>query len=101
MRSDADLKKDRIPYLYKDTAEAPNAASESNSIRKDHRSRQTFLDSFRTHEIDLVIDIPAQGQSTPETICHPGRNAIETGVTVLDSDRYHSAADHQSWKYRY
>ena len=47
------------------------------------RNSPNILDLILGHEIDLVIDIPAQGAERSRDGFVIRRNAIETGVTVL------------------
>ena len=52
-------------------------------IRKIEQESPNVLDLILGHEIDLVIDIPAQGAERSHDGFIIRRNAIETGVTVL------------------
>ena len=52
-------------------------------IRKIEQESPNILDLILGHEIDLVIDIPAQGAERSHDGFIIRRNAIETGVTVL------------------
>ena len=53
------------------------------SVRKIEQESPNLLDLILGHEIDLVIDIPAQGAERSHDGFIIRRNAIETGVTVL------------------
>ena len=52
-------------------------------VRKIEQESPNLLDLILGHEIDLVIDIPAQGAEKSHDGFIIRRNAIETGVTVL------------------
>ena len=52
-------------------------------VRKIEQEYPNILDLILGHEIDLVIDIPAQGAERSHDGFIIRRNAIETGVTVL------------------
>ncbi len=52
-------------------------------VRKIEQDSPNLLDLILGHEIDLVIDIPAQGAERSHDGFIIRRNAIETGVTVL------------------
>ena len=52
-------------------------------VRKIEQESPNLLDLILGHEIDLVIDIPAQGAERSHDGFIIRRNAIETGVTVL------------------
>ena len=52
-------------------------------VRKIEQESPNILDLILGHEIDLVIDIPAQGAERSHDGFTIRRNAIETGVTVL------------------
>ena len=52
-------------------------------VRKIEQESPNILDLILGHEIDLVIDIPAQGAERSHDGFIIRRNAIETGVTVL------------------
>ncbi len=52
-------------------------------VRKIEQESPNLLDLILGHEIDLVIDIPAQGAERSHDGFVIRRNAIETGVTVL------------------
>ena len=52
-------------------------------VRKIEQDSPNILDLILGHEIDLVIDIPAQGAERSHDGFIIRRNAIETGVTVL------------------
>ena len=54
-------------------------------INKVEEPSPNLLDLILSHEIDLVIDIPAQGAEHSRDGFVIRRNAIETGVTVLTS----------------
>ena len=66
------------------TAEALNAAGvKAIPVRKIEQESPNLLDLILGHEIDLVIDIPAQGAEHSRDGFVIRRNAIETGVNVL------------------
>ena len=50
-----------------------------------NRNRPNVLDLVLGHQIDLIIDIPAQGAERSRDGFIIRRNAIETGVNVLTS----------------
>ncbi|MCI8454133.1 MAG: carbamoyl-phosphate synthase large subunit [Lachnospiraceae bacterium] len=52
-------------------------------VRKIEQESPNILDLILGHEIDLVIDIPAQGAERSRDGFVIRRNAVETGVTVL------------------
>ena len=52
-------------------------------VRKIEQESPNILDLILGHEVDLVIDIPAQGAERSHDGFIIRRNAIETGVTVL------------------
>lgn len=52
-------------------------------IRKLEQESPNILDSVLGHQIDLIIDIPAQGAERSHDGFVIRRNAIETGVNVL------------------
>ena len=52
-------------------------------VRKIEQESPNILDLILGHEIDLVIDIPAQGAERSHDGFIIRRNAVETGVTVL------------------
>ena len=52
-------------------------------VRKIEQESPNLLDLILGHEIDLVIDIPAQGAEHSKDGFIIRRNAIETGVNVL------------------
>lgn len=52
-------------------------------VRKIEQESPNLLDLILGHEIDLVIDIPAQGAERSRDGFIIRRNAVETGVTVL------------------
>ena len=54
-------------------------------VRKLEQESPNILDLILGHEIDLVIDIPAQGATRSKDGFVIRRNAIETGVNVLTS----------------
>ena len=54
-------------------------------IRKLEQESPNILDLVRGHQIDLIIDIPAQGAERSHDGFIIRRNAIETGVNVLTS----------------
>ena len=71
-------------FATKSTAEALNAAGvKAIPVRKIERESPNLLDLILGHEIDLVIDIPAQGAEHSRDGFVIRRNAIETGVNVL------------------
>ena len=71
-------------FATKSTAEALNAAGvKSIPVRKIEQESPNLLDLILGHEIDLVIDIPAQGAEHSRDGFVIRRNAIETGVNVL------------------
>ena len=53
------------------------------AVRKIEQESPNLLDLILGHEIDLVIDTPAQGAEHAKDGCVIRRNAIETGVNVL------------------
>ena len=71
-------------FATKSTAEALNAAGvKAIPVRKIEQESPNLLDLILGHEIDLVIDIPAQGAEHSRDGVVIRRNAIETGVNVL------------------
>lgn len=71
-------------FATKSTAEALNAAGvKAIPVRKIEQESPNLLDLILGHEIDLVIDIPAQGTEHSRDGFVIRRNAIETGVNVL------------------
>ena len=71
-------------FATKSTAEALNAAGvKAIPVRKIEQQSPNLLDLILGHEIDLVIDIPAQGAEHSRDGFVIRRNAIETGVNVL------------------
>ena len=71
-------------FATKRTAEALNAAGvKAIPVRKIEQESPNLLDLILGHEIDLVIDIPAQGAEHSRDGFVIRRNAIETGVNVL------------------
>ena len=71
-------------FATKSTAEALNAAGvKAIPVRKIEQESPNLLDLILGHEIDLVIDIPAQGAEHSRDGFVIRRNAIETGVNVL------------------
>ena len=71
-------------FATKSTAEALNAAGvKAIPVRKIEQESPNLLDLILGHEIDLVIDIPAQGAEHTRDGFVIRRNAIETGVNVL------------------
>lgn len=71
-------------FATKSTAEALNAADvKAIPVRKIEQESPNLLDLILGHEIDLVIDIPAQGAEHSRDGFVIRRNAIETGVNVL------------------
>ena len=54
-------------------------------IRKLEQESPNVLDLVLGHQIDLIIDIPAQGAERSRDGFIIRRNAIETGVNVLTS----------------
>ena len=71
-------------FATKSTAEALNAAGvKAIPVRKIEQESRNLLDLLLGHEIDLVIDIPAQGAEHSRDGFVIRRNAIETGVNVL------------------
>ena len=71
-------------FATKSTAEALNAAGvKAIPVRKIEQESPNLLDPILGHEIDLVIDIPAQGAEHSRDGFVIRRNAIETGVNVL------------------
>ena len=71
-------------FATKSTAEALNAAGvKAIPVRKIEKESPNLLDLILGHEIDLVIDIPAQGAEHSRDGFVIRRNAIETGVNVL------------------
>ena len=54
-------------------------------IRKLEQESPNILDLVLGHQIDLIIDIPAQGAERSHDGFIIRRNAIETGVNVLTS----------------
>lgn len=68
------------------TARALNEAGvKAIPVRKIEQESPNLLDLILGHEIDLVIDIPAQGADHSRDGFIIRRNAIETGVNVLTS----------------
>ncbi|MEE0202976.1 MAG: carbamoyl-phosphate synthase large subunit [Muricomes sp.] len=66
------------------TAKALNEAGvKAIPVRKIEQESPNLLDLILGHEIDLVIDIPAQGADHSRDGFIIRRNAIETGVNVL------------------
>ncbi len=66
------------------TAAALNAAGvKAIAVRKIEQESPNLLDLILGHEIDLVIDTPAQGAEHSRDGFVIRRNAIETGVNVL------------------
>ena len=53
------------------------------AVRKIEQESPNLLDLILGHEIDLVIDTPAQGAEHAKDGFVIRRNAIETGVNVL------------------
>ena len=71
-------------FATKSTAEALNAAGvKAIPVRKIEQESPNLLDLILGHEIDLVIDITAQGAEHSRDGFVIRRNAIETGVNVL------------------
>ena len=71
-------------FATKSTAEALNAEGvKAIPVRKIEQESPNLLDLILGHEIDLVIDIPAQGAEHSRDGFVIRRNAIETGVNVL------------------
>ncbi len=71
-------------FATKSTAEALNAGGvKAIPVRKIEQESPNLLDLILGHEIDLVIDIPAQGAEHSRDGFVIRRNAIETGVNVL------------------
>ncbi|MDO4599382.1 MAG: carbamoyl-phosphate synthase large subunit [[Ruminococcus] gnavus] len=71
-------------FATNSTAEALNAAGvKAIPVRKIEQESPNLLDLILGHEIDLVIDIPAQGAEHSRDGFVIRRNAIETGVNVL------------------
>ena len=71
-------------FATKSTAEALNAAGvKAIPVRKIEQESPNLLYLILGHEIDLVIDIPAQGAEHSRDGFVIRRNAIETGVNVL------------------
>ena len=71
-------------FATKSTAEALNVAGvKAIPVRKIEQESPNLLDLILGHEIDLVIDIPAQGAEHSRDGFVIRRNAIETGVNVL------------------
>ena len=71
-------------FARKITGEALNAAGvKAIPVRKIEQESPNLLDLILGHEIDLVIDIPAQGAEHSRDGFVIRRNAIETGVNVL------------------
>ena len=71
-------------FATKSTAEALNAAGvKAIPVRKIEQESPNLLDLILGHEIDLVIDIPAQGAEHSRDGFVIRRNAIETGVNLL------------------
>ena len=71
-------------FATKSTSEALNAAGvKAIPVRKIEQESPNLLDLILGHEIDLVIDIPAQGAEHSRDGFVIRRNAIETGVNVL------------------
>lgn len=70
-------------FATKSTAEALNAAGvKAIPVRKIEQESPNLLDLILGHEIDLVIDIPAQGAEHSRDGFVIRRNAIETGVNL-------------------
>ena len=66
------------------TARALNEAGvKATPVRKIEQESPNLLDLILGHQIDLVIDIPAQGAEHSKDGFVIRRNAIETGVNVL------------------
>lgn len=73
-------------FATKSTAEALNAGGvKAIPVRKIEQESPNLLDLILGHEIDLVIDTPAQGAEHSRDGFVIRRNAIETGVNVLTS----------------
>lgn len=71
-------------FATKSTAEALNEGGvKAISVRKIEQESPNLLDLILGHEIDLVIDTPAQGAEHSKDGFVIRRNAIETGVNVL------------------
>ena len=73
-------------FATKSTAEALNAAGvKAIPVRKIEQESPNLLDLILGHEIDLVIDIPAQGAEHSRDGFVIRRNAIETGVNTAEA----------------
>lgn len=73
-------------YSTRGTAEVLNKNGvRAFPVRKLEQESPNILDLILGHEIDLVIDIPAQGATRSKDGFVIRRNAIETGVNVLTS----------------
>ena len=71
-------------FATKSTAEALLAGGvKAIPVRKIEQESPNLLDLILGHEIDLVIDVPAQGAEHSRDGFVIRRNAIETGVNVL------------------
>lgn len=71
-------------FATKSTAEALKAGGvKAIPVRKIEQESPNLLDLILGHEIDLVIDTPAQGAEHSRDGFVIRRNAIETGVNVL------------------
>lgn len=71
-------------FATEGTAEALNGAGvKAIPVRKIEQESPNLLDLILGHEIDLVIDTPAQGADHSRDGFVIRRNAIETGVNVL------------------
>ncbi|MBU3876212.1 carbamoyl-phosphate synthase large subunit [Faecalicatena sp. AGMB00832] len=71
-------------FATKSTAEALQAGGvKAIPVRKIEQESPNLLDLILGHEIDLVIDTPAQGAEHSRDGFVIRRNAIETGVNVL------------------
>lgn len=73
-------------FATKSTAEAlKEGGVKAIPVRKIEQESPNLLDLILGHEIDLVIDTPAQGADHSKDGFIIRRNAIETGVNVLTS----------------
>lgn len=71
-------------FATRGTAEALKAGGvKAIAVRKIEQESPNLLDLILGHEIDLVIDTPAQGAEHSRDGFIIRRNAIETGVNVL------------------
>lgn len=70
-------------FATKEAARTLRAGVKAFEIRKLEQESPNILDLVLGHQIDLIIDIPAQGAERSHDGFVIRRNAIETGVNVL------------------